>query len=96
MTKYGGAVAACGLAQGLDLQASVAPFILRGISLLGIDSVYCPQAIRREAWKRLAVDLDRSKLAAMTTEIPLANVASVGPEILAGKVRGRTLVRISG
>jgi acrylyl-CoA reductase (NADPH) len=96
MTKYGGAVAACGLAQGLDLQASVAPFILRGISLLGIDSVYCPQAIRREAWKRLAADLDRNKLAAMTTEISLANVASVGPEILAGKVRGRTLVRISG
>src|SRR4029077_2121316 len=96
MTKYGGAIAACGLAQGLDLQASVAPFILRGISLLGIDSVYCPQAIRREAWKRLAADLDRGKLAAMTSEIPLANVASVGSEILAGKVRGRTLVRISG
>jgi acrylyl-CoA reductase (NADPH) len=96
MTKYGGAIAACGLAQGLDLQASVAPFILRGISLLGIDSVYCPQPIRREAWKRLAADLDRNKLAAMTSEISLANVASVGPEILAGKVRGRTLVRISG
>ncbi len=96
MTKYGGAIAACGLAQGLDLPASVAPFILRGISLLGIDSVYCPQAIRREAWKRLAADLDRKKLAAMTTEIPLARVAEVGPEILAGKVRGRTLVRISG
>ena len=96
MTKYGGAIAACGLAQGLDLQASVAPFILRGISLLGIDSVYCPQAIRREAWKRLAANLDRGKLAAMTSEISLANVASVGPEILAGKVRGRKLVRISG
>ena len=97
MTKYGGAIAACGLAQGLDLPTSVAPFILRGISLLGIDSVYCPQAIRREAWKRLAApDLDRKKLAAMTTEIPLARVAEVGPEILAGKVRGRTLVRISG
>jgi acrylyl-CoA reductase (NADPH) len=96
MTKYGGAIAACGLAQGLDLPASVAPFILRGISLLGIDSVYCPQPIRREAWKRLAVDLDRKKLAAMTTEIPLAKVTEVGPEILAGKVRGRTLVRIGG
>jgi acrylyl-CoA reductase (NADPH) len=96
MTKYGGAIAACGLAQGLDLPTSVAPFILRGISLLGIDSVYCPQAIRREAWRRLATDLDRKKLAAMTTEIPLARVAEVGPEILAGKVRGRTLVRISG
>jgi acrylyl-CoA reductase (NADPH) len=96
MTKYGGAIAACGLAQGLDLPASMAPFILRGISLLGVDSVYCPQAIRREAWRRLAADLDRKKLAAMTTEIPLAKVTEVGPEILAGKVRGRTLVRISG
>jgi acrylyl-CoA reductase (NADPH) len=96
MTKYGGAIAACGLAQGLDLPASVAPFILRGISLLGIDSVYCPQPIRREAWKRLAADLDRKKLAAMTTEIPLAKVTEIGPAILAGKVRGRTLVRIGG
>ena len=96
MTKYGGAIAACGLAQGLDLSASMAPFILRGISLLGIDSVYCPQATRREAWRRLAADLDRKKLAAMTTEIPLAKVTEVGPEILAGKVRGRTLVRVSG
>jgi acrylyl-CoA reductase (NADPH) len=95
MTKYGGAIAACGLAQGLDLPASMAPFILRGISLLGVDSVYCPQAIRREAWRRLATDLDRKKLAAMTTEIPLAKVTDVGPKILAGKVRGRTLVRIN-
>jgi acrylyl-CoA reductase (NADPH) len=96
MTKYGGAVAACGLAQGLDLPGSVAPFILRAVSLLGIDSVYCPQAIRREAWKRLAADLDRKKLAAMTTEVALAKVIEVGPAILAGKVRGRTLVRVGG
>jgi acrylyl-CoA reductase (NADPH) len=96
MTKYGGAVAACGLAQGLDLPTSVAPFILRGVSLLGIDSVYCPQAVRREAWSRLAADLDRKKLAAMTTEIPLAKVIEAGPNILAGKVRGRILVRVSG
>lgn len=96
MTKYGGAVAACGLAQGLDLPGSVAPFILRAVSLLGIDSVYCPQAIRREAWKRLATDLDRKKLAAMTTEVALAKVIEVGPAILAGKVRGRTLVRVGG
>ncbi len=96
MTKYGGAIAACGLAQGLDLPASVAPFILRAISLLGIDSVYCPQALRREAWRRLALDLDRNKLAAMATEVPLAKVIGVGPEILAGKVRGRTLVRVAG
>jgi acrylyl-CoA reductase (NADPH) len=96
MTKYGGAVAACGLAQGLDLPGSVAPFILRAVSLLGIDSVYCPQAIRREAWKRLAADLDRKKLAAMTTEVALAKVTEVGPAILAGQVRGRTLVRVGG
>src|SRR5204863_1374715 len=64
MTKYGGAVAACGLAQGMDLPSSVAPFILRGVSLLGIDSVMCPQVLRREAWKRLA-SLDRAALAAM-------------------------------
>jgi len=96
MTKYGGAVAACGLAQGLDLPTSVAPFILRGVALLGIDSVYCPQPIRREAWRRLAADLDRGKLAAMTTEMPLAKAAAAGPEILAGKVRGRILLRIAG
>jgi acrylyl-CoA reductase (NADPH) len=96
MTKYGGAIAACGLAQGLDLPGSVAPFILRGISLLGIDSVYCPQALRREAWKRLAADLDRKKLAAITTEMPLAKVTEAGAEILAGKVRGRILVRVGG
>src|SRR5579871_126743 len=95
MTKYGGAVAACGLAQGLDLAASVAPFILRAVALLGIDSVYCPQPLRREAWKRLANELDRDKLAAMATEVPLENVASIGPQILAGKVRGRTLVRVA-
>ena len=95
MTKYGGAIAACGLAQGLDLPTSVAPFILRGVALLGIDSVYCPQPIRREAWRRLAADLDRGKLAAMTTEMPLAKAAAAGPEILAGKVRGRILLRIA-
>ncbi len=96
MTKYGGAVAACGLAQGLDLPGSVAPFILRGVSLLGIDSVYCPQALRREAWKRLASDLDRNKLSEIATEMPLAEVTEAGPEILTGKVRGRILVRVGG
>jgi acrylyl-CoA reductase (NADPH) len=96
MTKYGGAIAACGIAQGMDLPASVAPFILRGVSLLGIDSVYCPQPLRREAWRRLAADLDRKKLSAMTTEMPLAKAAALGPEILAGKVRGRILLRITG
>ncbi len=94
MTKYGGAIAACGLAGGMDLPTSVAPFILRGVSLLGIDSVYCPQAARREAWRRLALDLDRSKLAALTREIPLGDVMQAGEAILAGKLRGRTVVRI--
>src|SRR6266513_535474 len=74
MTKYGGAVAACGLAGGMDLPSSVAPFILRGVTLIGIDSVMCPQKLRREAWKRLASDLDRGKLAALTTEIGLDGV----------------------
>ena len=96
MTKYGGAVAACGLAAGMDLPASVAPFILRGVSLLGVDSVMCPQVRRREAWQRLATDLDRSKLAAMTTEIPLEGVIEFAPKILAGQVRGRTVVKVGG
>ncbi len=94
MTKYGGAVAACGLAAGMDLPASVAPFILRGVSLLGVDSVMCPKPRRQEAWKRLASDLDRKKLEAMTTEIPLEGVFELAPKILAGQVRGRTVVKI--
>ena len=94
MTRYGGAVAACGLAGGMDLPTSVAPFILRGISLLGIDSVMCPQPLRREAWKRLATDLDRRKLAAITSEIGLDEVAHAANEILSGKVRGRIVVKI--
>lgn len=95
MTKYGGAVAACGLAAGMDLPGSVAPFILRGVSLLGIDSVQCPMPRRREAWKRLASDLDKTKLAAMTTEIPMEGVIEFAPKILAGQVRGRTVVKIA-
>ncbi len=95
MTKYGGAVAACGLAAGMDLPGSVAPFILRGVSLLGVDSVMCPKPRRQEAWKRLAGDLDRKKLAAMTTEIPLEGVFDLAPKILAGQVRGRTVVKIA-
>ncbi len=95
MTKYGGAVAACGLAGGMDLPGSVAPFILRGVSLLGIDSVMCPQPRRREAWKRLASDLDRGKLAAIASEIGLADVIATGQAILDGRVRGRTVVRIA-
>jgi acrylyl-CoA reductase (NADPH) len=94
MTKYGGAVAACGLAGGMDLPTSVAPFILRGVSLLGIDSVMAPLVKRKEAWKRLENGLDRSKLAAMTTEIPLSEVISKAPNILSGGVRGRIVVNI--
>ncbi|WP_298953605.1 MDR family oxidoreductase [uncultured Methylobacterium sp.] len=94
MTRYGGAVAACGLAAGMDLPTSVAPFILRGIALYGIDSVMAPSALRREAWTRLARDLDPAALAAMTTTIGLDRVFEAAPEILAGRVRGRTVVEI--
>lgn len=93
-TKYGGAVAACGLAQGMDLPASVAPFILRGISLYGIDSVMAPKAKRVEAWNRLAKDLDKAKLDAMTVTRPIKDVLALAPDILAGKVRGRVVLTI--
>jgi acrylyl-CoA reductase (NADPH) len=94
-TKYGGAVAACGLAQGMDLPASVAPFILRGVSLLGIESVQMHRARRVEAWNRLARDLDREKLAAMTRTIALAEVFQAAEDILAGRVRGRLVVDLA-
>ena len=94
MTKYGGAVAACGLAGGMDLPSSVAPFILRGVSLLGIDSVMAPKPRRVEAWTRLARDLDPAKLAAMTTTIGLDEVVAAGRRIIDGQVRGRTVVEI--
>ena len=95
MTRYGGAVAACGLAGGMDLPATVAPFILRGVSLIGIDSVMCPMETRREAWRRLASDLDANKLAPMTSEIDLAAVVDAGQRIVEGKVRGRIVVKIA-
>jgi acrylyl-CoA reductase (NADPH) len=94
MTKYGGAIAACGLAAGMDLPSSVAPFILRGVSLLGIDSVMCPIALRKAAWTRLASDLDHSKLTEITHEIGLGEVIEAGAKILAGQVRGRIVVKI--
>ncbi|WP_298878561.1 MDR family oxidoreductase [uncultured Bradyrhizobium sp.] len=94
MTKYGGAIAACGLAAGMDLPSSVAPFILRGVCLLGIDSVMCPIAPRKAAWQRLESDLDRSKLSEITTEISLDEVPEWGAKILAGQVRGRIVVKI--
>jgi acrylyl-CoA reductase (NADPH) len=94
MTKYRGAVAACGLAAGMDLPSSVAPFILRGVCLLGIDSVMCPIGLRKAAWTRLAGDLDKAKLAEITHEIGLDQVIKAGAGILAGQVRGRIVVKI--
>ena len=94
MTKYGGAIAACGLAAGMDLPSSVAPFILRGVSLLGIESVMCPINLRKAAWARLASDLDHRKLAEITHEIGLDEVIPAGAKILAGQVRGRLVVKI--
>ncbi|KPG01418.1 NADPH:quinone dehydrogenase [Rhodopseudomonas sp. AAP120] len=95
MTKYRGAIAACGLAAGMDLPASVAPFILRGVCLYGIDSVMCPLAERQQAWSRLATDLDRTKLGQMTQEIGLDQVIDTGAKVLAGQVRGRIVVKIA-
>ena len=94
MTKYRGAIAACGLAGGMDLPSSVAPFILRGVCLLGIDSVMCPIELRNTAWRRLASDLDRARLAEITHEIGLDEVIAAGSKILAGQVRGRIVVKI--
>ena len=94
MTRYGGAVAACGLAGGMDLPGSVAPFILRGVCLYGIDSVMCPLPRRKEAWKRLETGLDRRKLATMTAEIDLSGLPEAASRILKGEVRGRIVVKI--
>lgn len=93
-TKMHGAVAACGNAQGLDLPGSVAPFILRGVALLGIDSVMCPMAQRVAAWTRLASDLDRNVLKAMTTHQPFDKVMDVARDIVDGKVRGRVVIDV--
>ena len=92
-TRYGGAVAACGLAQGMDFPATVAPFILRGVALLGVDSVMAPLALREQAWARLARDLDPAKLEAITSEIPLAGAIDAAHQLLAGQVRGRIVVK---
>jgi acrylyl-CoA reductase (NADPH) len=94
-TSYGGAVAACGLAQGMDFPASVAPFILRGITLYGIDSVMAPIAKRREAWLRLAKDMDLVKLDSLVREISLADAVNAGTDILAGRIRGRVVVNVN-
>lgn len=91
---YRGAVTACGLAGGMDFPATVAPFILRGVTLYGIDSVMAPRALRLQAWSRLEQDLDPDKLVAMTTEIGLTQVIEMAPEILAGRLRGRMVVDV--
>jgi acrylyl-CoA reductase (NADPH) len=94
-TRYGGTVAACGLAGGFDLPVTVMPFILRGVTLAGIESVYCPMPKRLEAWQRLAADLPLDKLDAMTTVRPLADVPEIAAAILKGEVRGRTVIDLS-
>lgn len=94
-TRYGGAVAACGLAGGMDFPSSVAPFILRGVTLYGIDSVMAPLPLRQQAWARLAEDLDLAKLEAMAQEITLADAIPVAEKLLAGQVRGRVVVKIA-
>jgi acrylyl-CoA reductase (NADPH) len=92
MTSYGGAIAACGLAQGMDLPASVAPFILRGVSLLGVDSVMAPRPLRLEAWERIGSDLDHAKLSALSTTMPFDGIVNAAQDIVEGKVRGRLVV----
>lgn len=94
MTSYGGAVAACGLAGGMDLPTSVAPFILRGVCLLGIDSVMAPRALREEAWRRLAGELDHDKLAALSTTIGFEDIPAAARDIVEGKIRGRVVVEM--
>ena len=93
-TRYGGVVAACGLAQGMDLPGSVAPFILRSVTLAGIDSVMAPHALRQQAWDRLARDLDPALLESMITEVPLAEAPAAAAKLMAGQVRGRVVVKI--
>lgn len=95
MMKYRGVVAACGLAAGMDLPASVAPFILRGVTLAGVDSVMCPKPDRLEAWSRLSSDLDLGKLEEMSTELPFDNVVETAPRFLKGEVRGRIIVPVT-
>ncbi len=93
-TRYGGVVAACGLAQGMDLPTTVMPFILRGVTLAGVDSVMAPLAKRQRAWERLAQDLDLAKLESMIDEVPLEGAIAKAQDLMDGKVRGRVVVRI--
>lgn len=93
-TKYGGTVAACGLAQGADLTTTVMPFILRGVTLVGVDSVMASQAKRQRAWDRLAQDLDIKKLDSMIEEVPLEQAPAKASQLMEGKIKGRILVKI--
>ena len=90
--KYDGAVAACGLAQGSDLPATVMPFILRNVTLAGVNSVFTPRERREEAWRRLATDLDLARLNNMTSRASLDDVPTLASEVLAGKTRGRVVI----
>ena len=92
--SYGGAVSACGLAQGMDLPSTVMPFILRGVSLLGIDSVMAPMSLRKRAWERLSKDINFEKLEDMVVEVGLDQVQELAKDILQGQVRGRVVVNI--
>ncbi|MGC4024594.1 MAG: MDR family oxidoreductase [Mesorhizobium sp.] len=92
MTSYGGAIAACGLAQGMDLPTTVAPFILRGVALLGINSVMAPRALQLEAWRRIGADLDMAKLNALSTMIGFDDIVGAARDIIEGKIRGRVVV----
>lgn len=94
-TCYGGAVAACGLAESAALPATVMPFILRGVTLYGIDSVMAPTTAREQAWQRLATDLNKTRLESMINEISLAEAMDIGGDVLAGKIRGRLLVDVN-
>jgi acrylyl-CoA reductase (NADPH) len=93
-TRYGGAVAACGLAQGMDLPTTVMPFILRNVALLGVDSVMAPLALRQQAWERLARDLKPALLEAMIDEVGLDQAIDKAAQLMAGQVRGRVVVKI--
>src|SRR4029079_18109114 len=94
-TQYRGVVTACALAQGADLPGSVLPFILRNVTLAGIDSVNAPQEVRIEAWSRLARDLDLNKLARTTTVVGLGDVPDIARRVLEGKIQGRTVVDVN-
>lgn len=94
-TRYGGAVASCGLAAGMDFPSTVAPFILRGVTLYGVDSVMAPTAVRLSAWERLARDLDLHALEKVALDISLADAIQAGADILEGRLRGRTVVDVN-